>query len=818
MIARIARAFETLHRLRFGQIRTRLALLYTGLFAIAMLAVSVVGQVMIERHAQSSVRAELVTSGSVFDRLRALRASSLADSADVLARDFGFRAAVASGDNATILSALANLRERVGVPNAFVVTQDAQVIGSGGEALRASVAAIPYQLRNGRHEATIICGRDVYRMVVSPILAPTQIGWVVFAVPLDTDEMQALEKLSAIPLTATILRRDASGHWLPATGGLQLPAGSIDSFIGSDGSHADRPALIRIAGGSAIALARPLASASDKAEAMLLLTYPLAKALAPYRSLQIGIVLSGLIGMILVLWGSDRLATSIARPIVALEDAARALEEGSRAEVMVVGHDEIGRLAVSFNRMSAGIVERENRIAHLAFHDTLTGLPNRVLFRQQLDAALGRAVRVGEQVAVLCLDLDGFKIVNDSFGHPTGDALLRVVGEIVSGRATDGTVARLSGDEFAIVLSRFEPDRPRALAQAVIDAFRDPVMVNGHSILTGCSIGIAVAPGDGADPSALLKNADLALYRAKQDGRGVFRFFEPSLDAAARRRRQIELDLREALHKGQFRLDYQPIFDLKADRICGFEALMRWDHPERGLVSPMEFIPVAEESGLIVAMGEWALHEACREAMRWPEPLRIAVNVSAIQFRNSGFANIVVQALSRSGLDPRRLEIEITESIFLEGSGPTLDLLHRLRALGIRIALDDFGTGYSSLSYLRSFPFDKIKIDRSFVTPIVSDASAAAIVRAIVELAGAFHMETTAEGVEDPEQLAALRSQGCGSIQGYLFSRPLTVEGVRQLLEDQRDVSAPVRDHAQMEPLFEQGTTSQQAPLRATRR
>jgi diguanylate cyclase (GGDEF)-like protein len=443
--------------------------------------------------------------------------------------------------------------------------------------------------------------------------------------------------------------------------------------------------------------------------------------------------------------------------------------------------------------MSAGIVERENRIAHLAFHDTLTGLPNRVQFRQQLDAALSRAVRLGEQVAVMCLDLDGFKLVNDSFGHPAGDALLRVVGQVLSELASDGMVARLSGDEFAIVVAiSTDLDRPRVLAQSILDALREPVVANGHSILTGLSIGISVAPGDGHEPSTLLKNADLALYRAKQDGRGVFRFFEPGLDAAARQRRQVELDLREALHQGQFRLDYQPIFDLKADRICGFEALMRWDHPQRGLVSPVEFIPVAEESGLIVAMGEWAMHEACREAIRWPDRLRVAVNVSAIQFRNSGFANIVVQALARSGLDPHRLEIEITESIFLEGSGPTLELLHKLHALGCRIALDDFGTGYSSLSYLRSFPFDKIKIDRSFVTNVADDVGAAAIVRAIVDLAGALHMETTAEGVEDSEQLAALRSQGCSSIQGFLFSRPLTTEGVARLLQDQRRDEMPI--------------------------
>jgi diguanylate cyclase (GGDEF)-like protein len=818
VIARLLLAFETVRRLRFGHIRTRLAVLYTGLFAIAMLSIGLVGQVMIERHAQSSVRTELVASGSVFDRLWALRAKSLSDSADVMAHDFGFRAAVASGDQATIVSALTNLRQRVGVPYAFVVTQDGAVIGTGGASLRATVAALPFKLAAGRHDAVISTRHHVYRAVASPILAPTEIGWVVFAVRLDEAEMQSLERLSAIPLTATILRHDAGRHWLPATGALTFPAGAVDRFMGADDAHEKHPGLLSLSAGSAIALARPLASTGTTPDAMLLLTFPLVRALAPYRSLQIGIVVSGLIGLLLVLWGSHRLAGSFSRPIVELDNAARALEEGSRAEVTVVGNDEIGRLAVSFNRMSAGIVERENRIAHLAFHDTLTGLPNRVLFRQQLDAALGRALRVGEQVAVMCLDLDSFKLVNDSFGHPTGDALLRVVGETLSNLASDGAVARLSGDEFAIVVGiAADPDRPRVLAQAILDAMREPLTVNGHTILTGISVGIAVAPGDGHEPSMLLKNADLALYRAKQDGRGVFRFFEPGLDAAARQRRQVELDLREALHKGQFRLDYQPIFDLKSDSICGFEALMRWDHPTRGVVSPVEFIPIAEESGLIVAMGEWAMHEACREATRWPGPLRVAVNVSAIQFRNSGFANIVVQALARSGLDAHRLEIEITESIFLEGSGPTLELLHRLHALGCRIALDDFGTGYSSLSYLRSFPFDKIKIDRSFVTNVADDAGAAAIVRAIVDLAGALHMETTAEGVEDSQQLAALRSQGCSSIQGFLFSRPLTTEGVARLLKDQRRDEMPVTG-VPVERLVAVAAELELPPLRAAGR
>jgi predicted signal transduction protein with EAL and GGDEF domain len=349
-------------------------------------------------------------------------------------------------------------------------------------------------------------------------------------------------------------------------------------------------------------------------------------------------------------------------------------------------------------------------------------------------------------------------------------------------------VARLGGDEFAIILGEgFDEDRPRALAQTVLDGLAEPLEASGHTIATGVSIGIAISPGDGSDADMLLKNADLALYRAKQDGRGVFRFFEPSLDEQARQRRQLELDLRIALKQGQFQLNFQPIYDLKAERIGGFEALLRWDHPERGQIPPTEFIPVAEDTGIIISIGEWVMREACRAAADWPEHVRVAVNVSPLQFRNAGFKSVVLQALAYSNIDPHRLEVEITESVFLDGEDVVVTLLHQLREMGVRVALDDFGTGYSSLSYLRSFPFDKIKIDKSFVDSVANDTSAAAIVRAIVDLASALDMETTAEGVEDEDQLTRLRGQGCSSIQGYLFSRPVSGDMVAGLLGGKAD-------------------------------
>ncbi|WP_254606360.1 putative bifunctional diguanylate cyclase/phosphodiesterase [Sphingomonas bacterium] len=771
-------------RPRFRSLRAKLAVLYAALFTLALGVLGLATQTMIRVTARASVQAELAASGSVYDGLWALRAKTLGDTAGVLARDFGFRAAVASRDRATIESALATLRTRAGVTQAMVVEQQGDVIGARGPLARI-VARLPMALPPDRHDAVVVSGagsaRTVYRVIVSPILAPMRIGWVVFALPLDSAEMRSLERLSAIPLTATMLHRDSAGHWV-ATNGTLHPDPALDALVAA--SHTQRKLeTLALPSGTSFALVKPLAGADGRTAAALLVSYPLAAALAPYRPLLMGIGIAGLIGVVAMLLASARLARGIASPIAALDRAARALEEGARTEVAVVGDDEIGRLARSFNRMSAGIVEREHRIAHLAFHDSLTGLPNRSYFRESLDRELAQLPRSGGTVAVLCLDLDGFKSVNDTLGHPVGDSLLRRIAATLVELAPDALVARLGGDEFAIVLAGgSDPDRPRSLAQAIVDRTDRPVEVAGHRLISGASIGIAIGPADGADPDQLLKNADLALYRAKHDGRGLFRFFEPALDAAARRRRQLELDLHAALHDGQFRLNFQPIFDLKADRIGGFEALLRWAHPLRGEVGPAEFIPVAEETGLIVAIGEWVMHEACRQAAAWPEHVRVAVNVSPLQFRNPGFKAVVLQALARAGLTPGRLEVEITETVFLDGEANVLAVLHGLREMGIRVALDDFGTGYSSLSYLRSFPFDKIKIDRSFVTGVASDTSSAAIVHAIVDLATALHMDTTAEGVEDGDQLACLVGQGCGSIQGYFFSRPVEGSAVAALL------------------------------------
>jgi diguanylate cyclase (GGDEF)-like protein len=413
----------------------------------------------------------------------------------------------------------------------------------------------------------------------------------------------------------------------------------------------------------------------------------------------------------------------------------------------------------------------EDQIKHLGHYDALTDLPNRVLFREQLGREFKRAKR-GEQFALLYIDIDEFKGINDSLGHPVGDDFLKSLARRLTDcvRETD-FVARLGGDEFAIIQTAVDNlSDVQALVAKLHEAIRQPYECLGHRVLTDASIGVAMAPADGSDIDQLIKNADLAMYGAKAAGRRTSRFFEPQMDAKARARRALELDLREAINSESFELHYQPLVDLGSNEVTGCEALLRWQHPERGMISPVEFIPVAEDTGMIVELGEWVLRTACAEAATWPDQVRLAVNVSPVQFRSQTLALKVAAALAAAGLAANRLELEITEAVLIRDDEAALEILHQLRALGVRIALDDFGTGYSSLSYLQRFPFDKIKIDRSFINDIGEVDGSSSIVQAVVNIAAARNMTTTAEGVETQQQLDLLRGLGCTQMQGYLFS------------------------------------------------
>jgi diguanylate cyclase (GGDEF)-like protein/PAS domain S-box-containing protein len=481
-----------------------------------------------------------------------------------------------------------------------------------------------------------------------------------------------------------------------------------------------------------------------------------------------------------------------------------AISEGTRTSLTEVGLNSVLReladgrvIAVTHRPMAGGgwvatfedITERrrnEARIIHMARHDGLTDLPNRTRLRE-IGAELIEMPNagMGTRVAVLCLDLDRFKPVNDSFGHAVGDSLLRAVAERLRGHVRGhDVVARLGGDEFAVISRVEDAAGAIVLAERLIAVVAAPYRLDGVTVEIGMSAGIALAEGSvPQDIERLLKEADMALYEAKAGGRGTVRLFEPQMDETLRERLDLERELREALAQNRFELHYQPLVDLSDNRITGMEALVRWRHPERGLVSPAVFIPLAEETGLIVSIGEWVLGQACRDAAAWPDGISVAVNVSPLQLRHRSFVQSVLGALASSGVKASRLELEITESVLLDDTEMNLETLHTLRKLGVRISMDDFGTGYSSISYLRRFPFDKIKIDRSFVRDCAAQSEAGAIIRAIVSLGASLGITTLVEGVETEPQLATIRAEGAQEVQGYLFSPPRPVHEIAALLE-----------------------------------
>ncbi|WP_191093193.1 putative bifunctional diguanylate cyclase/phosphodiesterase [Bradyrhizobium campsiandrae] len=472
------------------------------------------------------------------------------------------------------------------------------------------------------------------------------------------------------------------------------------------------------------------------------------------------------------------------------------LLEGHVLEVGVKGHDRVvnsRKLLVRDNggapQYLVGVIEdvteritNEARISHLAHHDALTDLPNRSAFNAELDQRLGRAQEASTSFAVLSLDLDRFKDVNDVFGHPVGDMMMRAAAERLVAEADGAFVARIGGDEFMILM----PDDIRredvlSLAERLVEAIGKELEVDDYLSQVGLSVGIAVYPGDGVDAAALLANADSALYRAKREGRGRVCFFETGMDRELRDRRLLQHDLRHALEQSEFQVYFQPQARMDGE-IIGFEALLRWNHPVRGFVPPDQFIPLAEESGLIIEIGDWVLRETCRQAASWPRPLQVAVNLSPVQFQTGDLERSIHQILLETGLAPTRLEVEITEGVLIGDFTRALNLLRRLKALGIHIAMDDFGTGYSSLSYLQSFPFDKIKIDRSFILNLEATPQSAEIVRAVLSLAHALHIPVVAEGVETEAQRAFLQREACEVMQGYLIGRPEPIERYADLI------------------------------------
>ncbi len=482
----------------------------------------------------------------------------------------------------------------------------------------------------------------------------------------------------------------------------------------------------------------------------------------------------------------DREAIELNGPPVVHEHVVTSPRDGARilatTKLTLPADDGTPEYLLSFSEDVTDRKRAQAQVAHMARHDALTNLPNRVAFSEHLATTLRQAKVSGSPFAVLCLDLDRFKEVNDVFGHAVGDALLREVANRLQAVAEGAFFARLGGDEFTFVTPCGpEPATAEALSDRLHQALTGNLVVDGHTLRTGLSIGVAVYPTDGMNEAELLSDADAALYRSKADGRGKTHFFENEMDMHLRERRAMQHELRTAIERGELSLHYQPQLRIGGG-VVGLEALCRWNNATRGSISPGVFIPLAEESGLIIPIGEWVLREACREAASWPRPLSVAVNLSPIQFRHGDLVGLVHSVLLETGLAANRLELEITEGVLVEDFARGVSVLRRLKALGVRIAMDDFGTGYSSLSYLQSFPFDKIKIDQSFISNISTNPQSATIVRGVVGLARGLHLPVLAEGVETEDQLAFLTKESCDEIQGYLIGRPQPIEKYAELV------------------------------------
>ena len=744
-------------------LRARLTVLLVALLAGVMAVSVLVAGSGISLFARRVAERDMAANARVFEQLIATREGQMRESAVVVARDFGFREAFALDDRATLGSALASLSARTGAAVAAVVMLDGTVVTSPGAPPLDGAAMLP-DLDAGHSSGVIALRGKLALAVAAPVEMPDLAGWLVLAQPLGTQDLGALSRLSAVPINAEVANAGALTPSLK-----ELGLGNIGTMPSPQGQM-----LVRL---SALpGLQRGIAP-------RLILRHSLDEAMQSYRALNAVLMGIALVGTLLGLWLGLRIARSITRPLSLLAEAARRYAGGTVAKVDVTGDAEVAALAQSFNAMVDAIEERERQIVHSALHDGLTGLPNRRFFIEKLDRAVARH-GPDHHTMIVFVDLDDFKIINDTMGHPVGDALLRHAGQTLQDLFPDHMVARFGGDEFGLLLTGLSETADCAsIARKINAALNDDVLVGGCQMKLSASFGVAIGPGDGDTGDALLKNADLALYRAKSEGKGTYHFFEASLDEEARRRRQLELDLRLAVREGGFELHFQPLYSMTEQRLKGFEALIRWNHPQRGYVGPAEFIPLAEDTGLIVQIGEWVIREACTQAAMWPGELSVAVNISPRQFGSPVLAQTIVQALGAAGLPPSRLELEITESIFIGNVERTLSVLHGLRSLGVRIALDDFGTGYSSLSYLRSFPFDKLKIDQSFVRDLHTDASAHAIIRAITTLAAALGIETLAEGVELASHMEVLRSEGCDMIQGYLISRPVPANTVAALVQ-----------------------------------
>ncbi len=767
----------------FRRLRTRLTVLYAGLFAVSLILVSAAVYTAIASNAERAVRGELEASGTVFDRIWALRAQQLQDGAALLSRDFGFREAFATRDAATITSALGNLRVRFGTDLAFVVGLDGGVISADGRPVGGAASAVLESLNADQNASGVFTiGDTPYEAISAPIMSPTLTGWVVFATRLDAKEMAALERLSSIPITATVLHRGKDGQW---TAGRAARSGAdragLSRFIDRE-LTARTPAArqLAIAGEKTVALVKPLPALNAGAPAALLLRYPLARALAPWRLLLETMTATGVMGFLMLVIGSWALARSVTRPISALDEAAHRLQRGEFTQVEVDTKDEIGRLASSFNAMSAGIRERERRITHLAMHDEETGLPNRRALENMIETSAPAGQ--GGMVVMAALGVDRFTHVRGAIGYGMAGTLIGEIGARLHRLSPDRQLARLSTDVIGVLFRADDLAGATAIVAETLAALEAPLRLGDNAIDVSLTAGMAV-DGRHADlAGSLVERATIALDQARS-ARQKIAVFDPELYGDPSSNLSLMSEMRRAITEGDLAIHHQPKLDLRLGAVTGVEALVRWRHPTRGMLGPDLFIPMAEETGHIGALTEWVLARSIEEQALMAHhghDMAVSVNLSGRLLGDMDFADMAVD-MARGARG--HLCFEITETAVIDNPEIALEVIDRFSAAGIGISIDDYGTGLSSLAYLKRIKADELKIDKAFVLSIDQSQKDALLVRSTIDLAHSLGLKVTAEGVETKVALSLLAGMGADLAQGYLIARPLPLKELLRFLE-----------------------------------
>ena len=783
----------------FQHLRTKLTVLYAGLFALALMLVSLVVYASISANARDVVRGELIASGTVFDRVWALRASQLEGGASLLSRDFGFREAVASRDEATIQSALENLRVRLGIDMAFIVGVDGQVTGGNAAELKNAPAQILQAVeQEDSPNGVLVIGRTPYQTIATPILSPTLVGWVVFASRLDAHEMRALERLSAIPLDAAVLGR-AAGSWTAPAGVSGLVHGfapqplsrMIDSGMAL---KTPEPRDFKGPSGDALTLVKPLKAIGGQAPAALLLSYPMARAMAPYSPVLYMIVLTGVAGIALLFAGSWMLARSVTRPISALDQAAQRLQRGENAEVQVTGSDEMGRLAESFNSMAAEIRERERRITHLAMHDAETNLPNRLALDRAVEAMAPKALKEGKQVAVLALGVDRFTHVRGAIGYTLSADMISEIGQALQRLRPDDPIGRVANGVLAVAFVVRNLDEARRIASHLQQALEAPVRLGDNTVDVSLTLGLAACPELVERAGSLINRASVAVDQARASHRKLALF-----DSKAYGDPQAKLSLMSemlgAIASGDIFIHLQPKFDLRQSVTSGAEALVRWRHVTRGMVGPDEFIPMAEETGHIAALTEHVLKQAIAQQAVLKaagRDIAMSVNMSGRLIGDSDFCEHALRLMDAAVGD---LCLEITETAVISNPALALQNIERFADAGVKISIDDYGTGLSSLAYLKQMHAHELKIDKAFVIGMADGQKDVLLVRSTIDLAHSLGMKVTAEGVETAVALALLTGMGCDLAQGYFIARPMILADFLAFLDQ-----APAKTQARPRP------------------